>query len=382
MCITYVFFRSIQHAGLDVTTDHTTQQGRSTIHNRCTQASKTSQKNYKSKLWKSKMIKYTLFSQTSITKMMNDSCKNVYTVLNSTEKVAIGTICLMIAPLSLLVNVLVLVVIACSRKLRRHPSYLFMGSLALADTIACCCFTIIFLDFHLSKSDDLFQKAEYLLKLGGVTMAFTGSVGSLLVMAADRYHAIYKASTYKVLLTRKRALVCIVILWVVAVLISFLPLMGWSCQTCLSCSDLFPYVDRYYLAFFASLVLVVIVLILVAYALIVWLAHKHDANMSAEHPVVARMRLDIHLAKTFGCVMLIMLVCWLPVLSFMMTDVVTKELSNAQKRAFAFCSTLCLLNSGINPLLYALRCRELRVALKSLVDGLRRYKGCSSPASD
>ncbi|XP_058649835.1 cannabinoid receptor 2 [Onychostoma macrolepis] len=348
MCLyyVYVFFLSSQRAGFDATTDHTTEQGRSTIHNR--------------------------FIQISITKMMNISCKSIYMVLNSTEKMAIGTICLMIAPLSLLVNVLVLVVIACSRNLRRHPSYLFMGSLALADTIACCCFTINFLDFHLSKSDDSFQKTEYLLKLGGVTMAFTGSVGSLLVMAADRYHAIYKASTYKVLLTRKRALVGIVTLWVVAALISFLPLMGWSCQTCLSCSHLFPYVDRYYLAFFTSLVLVVIVLILVAYALIVWLAHKHEANMSAEHPEVARMRVDIHLAKTFGCVILILLVCWLPVLSFMMTDVVTTELSNPQKRAFAFCSTLCLLNSGINPLLYTLRCRELRVVLKSLVHGLRR----------
>ncbi|XP_052426372.1 cannabinoid receptor 2-like [Carassius gibelio] len=314
--------------------------------------------------------------------MMNISCKNVYTVLNSTEKVAIGTICLVIAPLSLLVNVLVLVVIVCSRNLRRHPSYLFMGSLALADTIACCCYTISFLDFHLFKPEDSFHKTAYLFKLGGVTMAFTGSVGSLLVMAADRYHAIYKVSTYKVLLTCKRALVCIGTLWVVAALISFLPLMGWSCQTCQSCSKLFPYVDRYYLAFFASLVLVVIILILLAYALIVWLAHKHEANMSAEHPEGARMRLDIHLAKTFGCVMLILLVCWLPVLSFMMTDVVLTELSKPQKRAFAFCSTLCLLNSGINPLLYTLRCRELRVALISLLEGLRRCKGCSSPASN
>ncbi|XP_043110204.1 cannabinoid receptor 2 [Puntigrus tetrazona] len=309
---------------------------------------------------------------------MNISCKNVYTVLHSTEKVAIGTICLVIAPLSLMVNVLVLFVIASSRNLRRHPSYLFMGSLALADTIACCFFTIHFLDFHLSKPDNSFLKTEYLLELGGVTMAFTGSVGSLLVMAADRYHAIYKASTYKVLLTRKRALVGIVTLWFVAALISFLPLMGWSCQTCLSCSHLFPYVDRYYLAFFASLVSMVIVLILLAYALIVWWAHKHEAKMSAEHPELARMRVDIHLAKTFGGVMLILLVCWLPVLSFMMTDVVTTKLSKPQKRAFAFCSTLCLLNSGINPLLYTLRCRELRVELKSLVDGLRRCKACSS----
>uniref|UniRef100_A0A8C1ZTH9 Cannabinoid receptor 2 n=1 Tax=Cyprinus carpio TaxID=7962 RepID=A0A8C1ZTH9_CYPCA len=299
--------------------------------------------------------------------MMNSSCKNVYTVLNYTEKVAISTICVSITPLSLLVNVLILVVIGCSRNLRKHPSYLFMGSLALADTIACSCYTINFLEFHLSESDNLLGKTEYLLKLGGVTMAFTGSVGSLLVMAADRYHAIYKVSTYKVLLTRKRAFMAIVTLWVMAALISFLLLMGWNCQPCESCSSLFPYVDRYYLAFFASLVLVVIVLILVAYALIVWMAHKHEANMSAEHPELARMRVDIHLAKTFSCVMLILLVCWLPVLSFMMTDAVGTKLLTPEKKAFAFCSTLCLLNSGINPLLYTLRCRELRAALKSLV---------------
>ncbi|XP_026108327.1 cannabinoid receptor 2-like [Carassius auratus] len=310
--------------------------------------------------------------------MTNSSCKNVYAVLNSTEKVAIGTICVLIALLSLLVNVFILAVIGCSRNLRKHPSYLFMGNLALADTIACSCFTINFLEFHLSKPGNSFEKTQYLLKLGAVTMAFTGSVGSLLVMAADRYHAIYKVSTYKVLVTRKRALMAIVTLWVTAALISFLPLMGWNCPTCQSCSDLFPYVNHNYLAFFASLVLVVIVLILVAYALIVWMAHKHDANLSAEHPELARMRVDIHLAKTFSCVLLILLVCWLPVLFFMMTDVVTKGLSRAQQKAFAFCSTLCLLNSGINPLLYTLRCRELRAALKSLVAGLRRCNGCSS----
>ncbi|XP_077056551.1 cannabinoid receptor 2 [Siphateles boraxobius] len=312
------------------------------------------------------------------------NCTNIYMVLSSTEKVAVGTICLVIAPFSLLVNMLVLVVIASSGNLRRHPSYQFMGSLALADTIASCCFTITFLDFHLFKQDDSFQRTKYLLKLSGVTMAFTGSVGSLLLMAVDRYHAIYKPITYKMQLTRKITLVGILTLWVLAVLISLLPLMGWSCQTCLSCSQshLFPYVDRNYLAFFACLVLVVLVLILVAYALILWWAHKHEANMNTEHPGLARMRMDIHLAKTFSCIILILLVCWLPVLSFMMTDVVTTELSKPQKRAFAFCSTLCLLNSGINPLLYTLRCRELRAALKSLVNGLMRSKGCCSPASN
>ncbi|XP_068080906.1 cannabinoid receptor 2-like [Danio rerio] len=311
--------------------------------------------------------------------MMNSSCDNIYMVLSSSEKVAIGTICLLIAPLSLMVNALVLFVIVCSRNLRRQPSYLFMGSLALADTIACCCFTINFLNFHLFNEDFYFQRAEFLLKLGGVSTAFTGSVGSLLVMAVDRYHAIYKAGTYKVLLTVKKTLVCILALWIMAALISFLPLMGWSCEDSPSCSNLFPYVDRSYLAFFASLVLVVLFLILLAYGLIVWWAHKHEANMCAEHPGLARIRVDVHLAKTFACIMLILLVCWLPVLSFMMTDVVTTELSKPQKRAFAFCSVLCLLNSGINPLLYSLRCRELRAALKSLLNVLGKCMGCRLP---
>lgn len=305
-----------------------------------------------------------------------------YMVLNEAEKVAIGTICLLTAPFTLLANILVLVVIACSSNLRQHPSYLFMGNLALADTIACCFFTTIFLSFHLLNPES--SPDGYLFQLGGVTVAFTSSVGSLLLMAVDRYHIIYKAFSYNVQLKRRRALVGTVTLWVVSIFIAYLPLMGWRCVTCRSCSKLFPYVNRNYLAFWAVLVLAVLVLILVAYGVILWKAHQHDVNMDAEHPGKARMRVDIHLAKTFSFILLMLLVCWLPVLSFMMVDVVSGGISEWHRKAFAFCSLLCLVNSGINPLLYTLRCRELRAALASLWDGLRRWSGLcwSNTSSD
>lgn len=304
--------------------------------------------------------------------MTNRSCNLTdYMVLNEAEKVAIGTICILSAPFILLANILVLVGIVCSSNLRQHPSYLFMGNLALADTIACCVFTTIFLSFHLLSPNT--SSYRYLLQLGGVTVAFTTSVGSLLLMAVDRYHIIYKPFNYKVQVKRRKALVGTVALWVVSIFVAFLPLMGWKCVTCKSCSKLFPYVDRYYLAFWAVLVLAVLVLILAAYGVIVWKAHKHDANMDTEHPGKARMRVDIHLAKTFSFIVLTLLVCWLPVLSFMMLDVVSGKISKLHRRAFAFCSLLCLVNSGINPLLYTLRCRELRIALASLWDGLRKW---------
>nr|XP_046256528.1 cannabinoid receptor 2 [Scatophagus argus] len=298
----------------------------------------------------------------------NRSCENLecYMVLTKAEKTAIGSICLLAGPITLLENAFVLGVIAATATLRQRPSYLFIGSLALADVFASCFFTTSFLDFHLFRRSD--GPTAYLFKLGGVTMAFSSSVGSLLLTALDRYLCIHQASSYKVVLTRRRALLCLLILWSATILISFLPLMGWSCPTGLSppCSNLFPYISHGYLACWTSIILVLLALILGAYVLILWKAHRHESSMASLQGAAgtghARMRMDIRLARTFGLILLILVSCWLPALSFMLADV-SVLLTHTQQRAFAFCSTLCLVNSAVNPLLYALRCRELRVAL-------------------
>ncbi|XP_070980085.1 cannabinoid receptor 2-like [Oncorhynchus clarkii lewisi] len=313
--------------------------------------------------------------------LVNRSCADLkcYMVLFEAEKTAIGSICFLAGPFTFLENALVLGVIAATAALRQRPSYLFIGSLALADVFASCFFTTSFLDFHLFHRLD--GPIAYLFKLGGVTMAFTGSVGSLLLTALDRYLCIHQASSYKVVLTRRRALLALLALWSATILISFLPLMGWRCPTGLSppCSRLFPYVDHRYLACWVSFILVLLSLILSAYVLILWRANRHEASMTglqgAPTGGQARMRLDIRLARTLGLILLIMVGCWLPTLSFMLADV-SVQLTHTQQRAFAFCSTMCLVNSAVNPLLYALRCRELRVALMRLLGGLSEGLGC------
>ncbi|XP_041727150.1 cannabinoid receptor 2 [Coregonus clupeaformis] len=320
-------------------------------------------------------------STTTTSPLVNQSCEELkrYMVLIEVEKRAIGSICFLAGPFTFLENVLVLGVIAATATLRQRPSYLFIGSLALADVFASCFFTASFLDFHLFHRCD--GPIAYLFKLGGVTMAFTGSVGSLLLTALDRYLCIHQASRYKVVLTRRRALLALLALWSATILISFLPLMGWRCPTGLSppCSLLFPYIDHRYLACWVVFILVLLSLILGAYALILWRANRHEASMTglqgAPTGGQARMRMDIRLARTLGLILLIMVGCWLPTLSFMLADV-SVQLTHAQQRAFAFCSTMCLVNSAVNPLLYALRCRELRVALMRLLGGLSERLGC------
>ncbi|KAI9999963.1 hypothetical protein NQD34_011806 [Periophthalmus magnuspinnatus] len=316
--------------------------------------------------------------------IVNKSCVNLecYMVLTEAEKTAIGSICFLAGPLTFLENSVVLLVILCTAALRQRPSYLFIGSLALADVFASCFFTTSFLDFHLFRRRD--GPTAYLFKLGGVTMTFTSSVGSLLLTALDRYLCIHQVSSYKVLVTRRRALLSLLILWGATTFISFLPLMGWRCPTGLTppCSRLFPYINSAYLACWTSFILVLLALILGAYALILWKAHRHEASMTSLQVATgsgqARMRMDIRLARTFGLILLILVGCWLPALSFMIADV-SAVLSHTQLRAFAFCSTLCLVNSAVNPLLYALRCRELREALVQLIHRLCEMGKCKKP---
>ncbi|XP_034468100.1 cannabinoid receptor 2 [Hippoglossus hippoglossus] len=317
----------------------------------------------------------------------NRSCEKLecFMVLEEVEKMTIGSICFLAGPITLLENALVLVVIATTASLRQRPSYLFIGSLALADVFASCFFTTSFLDFHLFHQSD--GPTAYLFKLGGVTMAFTSSVGSLLLTALDRYLCIHQASNYKVLLTRQRALLSMLILWSATILISFLPLMGWRCPTGLTppCSRLFPYINQEYLTCWTSFILVLLALILGAYALILLKAHRHESSMTSIHGSAGtghnRMRMDIRLARTFGLILLILVGCWLPALSFMLADV-SVILTRSEQRAFAFCSTLCLVNSAVNPLLYALRCREMRVALLQLVQRLCVIGRCKTSTED
>ncbi|XP_070823188.1 cannabinoid receptor 2 [Chaetodon trifascialis] len=335
----------------------------------------------------STLLGSTVDKENTSSPIANRTCENLecYMVLTKAEKTAIGSICFLAGPVTLLENALVLGVIAATATLRQRPSYLFIGSLALADVFASCFFTTSFLDFHLFRRSD--GPTAYLFKLGGVTMAFSSSVGSLLLTAMDRYLCIHQASSYKVLLTRRRALLSLLILWSATIFISFLPLMGWRCPTELTppCSHLFPYINKYYLACWTSFILVVLALILGAYALILWKAHRHVSAMSSLQGAAgtghARMRMDIRLARTFGLILLILVGCWLPALSFMLADV-SVLLTHTQQRAFAFCSTLCLVNSAVNPLLYALRCRELRVALLQLLQRLYEIGRCKKSTED
>ncbi|XP_014710558.2 cannabinoid receptor 2 [Equus asinus] len=285
-----------------------------------------------------------------------------YMILSSSQKIAIAVLCTPLGLLSALENLAVLYLILASRRLHRKPSYLFIGSLAGADFLASVVFACNFVNFHVFHGVD--SKAVFLLKIGSVTMTFTASVGSLLLTAIDRYLCLRYPPTYKALLTRGRALVTLGIMWVLSALVSYLPLMGWTC--CPSpCSELFPLIPNDYLLGWLLFIAILFSGIIYTYGHVLWKAHQHVARL-AEHqdqdrqvPRIARMRLDVRLAKTLGVVLTVLVICWFPALALMVYSLTT-TLNDQVKKIFAFCSVLCLVNSMVNPIIYALRSGEIR----------------------
>ncbi|NXP21489.1 CNR2 protein, partial [Scytalopus superciliaris] len=291
------------------------------------------------------------------------------------QKISIATLCGLFGTLCVFENSLVLYLIFSSPRTRKKPSYIFISSLALADTLASIIFVCSFVNFHVFNGTGL-SKEAFLLQLGGVNTSFSASLGSLLLTALDRYISIARPSQYKLLMTRRRAWTALGVLWAGCATVAALPLLGWNCCTLDSaCSELFPFVDDRYLWGWVCLTLALLGCIGCAYAHVLCRARRHVAYMG-QHQAQGgrqgtRLRMDVMLAKTLAMVLAALVLCWAPVLALMIYSLFSR-LSDPLREAFAFCSTLCLLNSMVNPVIYALRSKELSSALRRVLAQCRR----------
>ncbi|XP_046878247.1 cannabinoid receptor 1 [Hypomesus transpacificus] len=303
-----------------------------------------------------------------------------FMILTPSQQLAVAMMSLTLGTFTVLENLVVLCVILQSRTLRCRPSYHFIGSLAVADLLGSVIFVYSFLDFHVFHRKD--SPNVFLFKLGGVIASFTASVGSLFLTAIDRYISIHRPLAYRRIVTRTKAVIAFCVMWTISIVIAVLPLLGWNCKQLNSvCSDLFPLIDKKYLMFWIGVTSVLVMFIIYAYMYILWKAHHHAVRMlsrtsqkslvvySADGTKVQtarpeQARMDIRLAKTLVLILVVLVICWGPVLAIMVYDLFW-SMDDDIKTVFAFCSMLCLLNSTVNPIIYALRSKDLRHAFLS-----------------
>ncbi|XP_051892615.1 cannabinoid receptor 2 [Pristis pectinata] len=311
-----------------------------------------------------------------------------FLILTESQKKIIATLCLTVGPFTILENIFILCVIFFTPQLRSRPSYLFITSLATADLMASAVFVYSFVGFHVFEYKD--NKHIFLFKLGCVIASFSASVGSLLFTAIDRYICIHRPSEYRAIITKRKAVNCILVMWLIVIFIGLLPLMGWNCcESHNYCSELFPLVDEAYLICWIMLITCLLVLIIHAYIHILWKAHFHSVYMEKQKEgrkgqvKLGHKRMDIKLAKTLGLILIILITFWSPALALMTYDVFAK-VSKDTKKVFAFCSMLCLLNSTMNPIVYALRSKDMRRSIVNILSGCKKQQSSleSSMESD
>ncbi|XP_023140278.2 cannabinoid receptor type 1B-like [Amphiprion ocellaris] len=304
-----------------------------------------------------------------------------FMILTPGQQLAVAILALTLGTFTVLENLMVLCVILHSQTLRSRPSYHFIGSLAVADLIGSIIFVYSFLDFHVLHRKD--TPEVFLFKLAGVIASFTASVGSLFLTAIDRYISIHRPLAYKRIVTKTKAVIAFSLMWTISIVVSLLPLLGWNCKRLGTvCSDIFPLIDQKYLMFWIGMTSILVLFIIYAYMFILWKSHNHAVRMlsrSSQRSVIVytaegtkvqtvrpeQARMDLRLAKTLVLILVALIICWGPLLTIMVYDLFGK-VNDFIKTIFAFCSMLCLLNSTVNPVIYAMRSKDLRRAFLNI----------------
>ncbi|KAI4897922.1 hypothetical protein NFI96_023122, partial [Prochilodus magdalenae] len=296
-------------------------------------------------------------------------------------------------------NLLVILAVARTPQLQ-NPTSIFIMSLAWADLIVGCVVqpisSVVLLtgNWPLNKTAcDLWSSVD--------VMCVTASTQTLCTIAVDRYVAITRPLRYKELLDKWRARFIAFAVWMISVLVSFVPIIGGyarandtiavQCHEDDRCCDFL--LNKTYaiissvLSFYMPLLVMVFVYgrVYLITTRQVKMIHKDSLRfisidgqqlteeLSAAEPDPCQSKrqrttrhfIDRHRAlKTLGMIMGAFTLCWLPF--FVVNIIVAFKEKDEQDKLVMILNWLGYLNSGLNPIIYC-HSSDYRTAFQSLL---------------
>ncbi|XP_068429035.1 trace amine-associated receptor 13c-like [Clinocottus analis] len=276
-----------------------------------------------------------------------------------------------ISLLTVTLNMLVIVSISHFRQLHT-PTNLLLLSLSISD------FFIGFLMlFQLMLIDGCWSLGDLICILYTVVdfIITSASVGTMVLISADRYVAICQPLQYPNKVTQKRVQVCICLCWICSVFLQTVLLkenleQPGRYNSCFGeCVVVINYIAGLAdLVFtFIGPVTVIIVLYMRVFVVAVSQARAMRSHVTAlplkRSVTVTAKRSEMKAARTLGVVIVVFLMCLSPYYWVIITGQDT--LLNASSAAFVIC--LFYFNSCLNPVIYAFFYPWFRKAIKIIV---------------
>lgn len=262
----------------------------------------------------------------------------------------------------ILENLLVLMAVISHIRRRKRWVYVCIANITLSDLLTGAAYVV---NICLSGSKTFYlTPALWLFREGMVFVALAASIFSLLLIAVERYTTMMQPHQQKV--ARKsycRILILVALCWVFALMIGFLPLMGWNCVCNMSdCSTLLPLYSKSYIFFALIIFFIMLLAIGVLYGAIYCHVHK-STNMGLHRS----RKHSLALLKTVIIIVGVFVICWGPLFLLLLVDFFCVSRQCALLFSAEFCVSLAVLNSGLNPIIYALGSSEMRKAIAELL---------------
>ncbi|TRY74290.1 hypothetical protein DNTS_028722 [Danionella cerebrum] len=257
----------------------------------------------------------------------------------------------------ILANMLVIAAIVINRQFH-FPIYYLLGNMAAADLFAGISY--LFLVFHTGPWTIRLSIKEWFVRGALINMSLTASVVNLLAVAVERHQTIFTMQLHSTM-TRRRVVLLIVSIWVVAVVMGLVPAMGWNCVCDLNtCCTVAPLYTRSFLVFWAILNLMAFFIMVAVYTHIFIYVRRRSQVMSphTDQPNQHNQTV-ISLMKTMSMILGAFVICWTPGLVILLLD----GLNCTQCQVLKFekyCLVLAECNSLVNPIIYSFRDGDMR----------------------
>ncbi|KAK2906645.1 hypothetical protein Q8A67_005630 [Cirrhinus molitorella] len=263
--------------------------------------------------------------------------------------------------LIILENLLVLLAVLFGVRLRHRWIFMCIANIALSDLLTGSAYVV-----NICMSGDRTFKLSpvlWLFREGLLFVALAASIFSLLLIAVERYATMMKPVHQKTATKTYRIYIMMVLCWLTALVIGFLPLMGWNCICDLrSCSTLLPLYSKSYILF----ALVIFFIILLTIGALYFAIYCHVRSSSETISVRSRKR-SLRLLKAVISIVGVFMVCWGPLFILLLVDYFCYSRKCTTLFNPEWVIAMAVFNSAMNPLIYSFGSMELRKAIGKLL---------------